>query len=98
MRKIKPKTTTLADVLEIEYKKDPSFQHEVESRVQALKTLMKLRETRIQFQMSQLELAQKSGVPQKTISEIENGKRNITLETLFKLSIALGKEVEIVFK
>lgn len=44
---------------------------------------------------SQSKLSRRSGVPQSTISEIENGiRRNPTFKTLEKLAKALGITIE----
>jgi len=43
--------------------------------------------------MSQGALAEKCGFSQQYLSELENGKRNPTVITLFEISQALGVEV-----
>jgi len=40
--------------------------------------------------MSKRELAEKSGISQSNLSQILSGKRNVTLETVVKISMALG--------
>lgn len=45
--------------------------------------------------LTQRDLSEKSGVPQKTISRIENGKDIPKLQTLFKLASALNLDFEI---
>ena len=45
--------------------------------------------------LTQSELAEKSGVPQETISRIERGRSNPTLGTLEKLAKAMGVEITV---
>lgn len=48
-----------------------------------------LRKIRISKKMTQEELAEKAGLTRSYYTEIETGKRNISLINLFKLSTAL---------
>lgn len=57
----------------------------------------KLRVLRKKIGISQLELANMSNERQGTISDFENGKRNLTLNTLEKIVRPIGMEVEIKF-
>lgn len=58
----------------------------------------KLKEARFQAQMTQDELAKKSGVSRMTIVNIEAGKyENVKIGTLKKLANALGKRVTEIF-
>jgi len=50
-----------------------------------------LRHLRIEAGMSQAELADRAGVGQSYLAGVENGKRNPTLYTLWRLAIALGR-------
>ncbi len=55
----------------------------------------KIRESRLKLNMSQKELARSSGIRQPDISKIEEGKQNITLETLIKICKIIGlKEIK----
>ena len=51
--------------------------------------------TREKAGLSQAELARKIGTDQASISRIERGERNITLETLAKITRALGLKLTI---
>jgi transcriptional regulator with XRE-family HTH domain len=54
-----------------------------------------IREKRLERGWTQLELAQKSGVPQPTISQIESGNRRYpTYENIKKIAKALGINIE----
>lgn len=45
---------------------------------------------RVRAKMTQRELARKSGISETYISEIESGKRNLTVTVIGKLADALG--------
>jgi len=54
-----------------------------------------IREARIQKNLTQKELGVQVGISQPDISMIEEGKKNITIETLFRLCKVLGiKKIE----
>lgn len=54
-----------------------------------------IREKRFEKGWTQLELAEKSGVPQPTISQIENGNRRYpTYENIIKIAKALEINIE----
>lgn len=58
-----------------------------------------LKKTRILKQMSQSELAAKSGVPIKTIQDYEQGRRDINkaaIETVLKLANALDSSMDLI--
>ena len=75
--------------------KDPEFKKEwddleIEYQVQA-----ELIRARLDSNMTQAELAQKSGIRQSNISRIENGNAIPRLDTLEALASAMGKKVKI---
>ena len=49
----------------------------------------KIKELRIKHDLTQEKLAEKCELSPRYISDIENGNANISIDTLFKLSIAL---------
>lgn len=58
----------------------------------------KIKEARIKMNLTQEELARKSGVSRATISALENGKAEITTtDTLVKLANALNQRVSDIF-
>ncbi len=59
--------------------------------------LRQIRELRESYKITQDTLSLKSGVPRSTISKIETGKRNVSIEKLIKIANALGKDLEIRF-
>ena len=69
--------------------------HIIEPEYQAILALF---ETRTELNMTQSELAKKSGIRQSNISRIENGTCSPTIHTLSTLAIAMGKRLEIKIK
>ncbi|MCM0084104.1 helix-turn-helix transcriptional regulator [Geomonas sp. Red32] len=51
---------------------------------------MILRGSRLKEELTQVQLAEKTGIPRRHLSEMENGKRSIGKETAKKLATALG--------
>lgn len=57
-----------------------------------------VREIRESLGMTQVELAEKSGITQATISDIERGKvKSPSIDTAFRLAMALGVEAQDIF-
>jgi len=89
--------TTFDDHLEKRYgplgsKKRTDF--EIKAKAFAIGEI--IREERKQANMTQEELAEKTGTKKSFISRIENGHSDIQLSTLFKLiEIGLGKEINL---
>lgn len=63
-----------------------------------LRAAMKLRRLRKRLKLSQEELAEKMDVRREFIARIESGRQNVTLETLYKIAEATGKEFEFHFR
>ena len=77
--------------------KDPEFKKEwdeLEPEFQLIKGLLQGREEQ---NLSQRQLADRTGVTQSDISKIESGEANPTLETLKKLAKGLGMNLSISF-
>jgi transcriptional regulator with XRE-family HTH domain len=53
----------------------------------------KIRKIREASGVSQVELSEKTGMHQSTISAIESGKRNISLRILLRITKVLGFEI-----
>ena len=71
--------------------------NEMESIAMRNHMLDTLKKMRKKIGMTQNELSQKSGIPRPTISKIESGKRNVTIDTLTALAAAMGKRIELNF-
>ena len=48
-----------------------------------------IKRMRIHARMSQQELAASAGVHRTYVSDVENGRRNVTLEILYRISVGL---------
>ena len=59
---------------------------------------MTLVDYRMQYNMSQVDLAKKLSISQAMISQYESGSRNISLQTLCALMAKLGKKVVLSFE
>lgn len=62
------------------------------------KVARNLRFYRVQQRWSQTQLAQKSGVPDSTISSLESGRRKPTLTTLYLLAKGLEVPLQVLLK
>jgi len=78
--------------------KDKKFKEGYKREKKLLAVTIKLAQLRREKHMSQRALAAKAHVPQQEISNIEQGKRNITLNTLEKIANGLDAEINIIVK
>ena len=78
-------------------KKDPEFAEIWETDQLAAKITCLLIAARNEQNISQTELAEKSGIRQSNISRIEQGTALPNLRTLNRLANGLGKELQISF-
>ena len=69
----------------------------IENRSKYYTALHTLKEMREKMGMTQEELSKKSGIPRTAISNIESGKRNVTIEKLVSLASAMNKKMTIQF-
>lgn len=67
----------------------------VESEKKYYQLVISLKEKRESLGLTQERLAKISNVPRTTITKVESGSRNATLETLMKIAQALGSSVEL---
>lgn len=77
------------------YSEFPQEKDSVESRVKAISLEMKIKKLRMINNLTQKELAKKSGISQDKISKIESGRHNPTIGTLHKIAAGMGKELKI---
>ena len=63
-----------------------------------MKIVNKVKQYRTSAHMTQLQLAERSGVSRQTISDIETGKHDPTISVALLLARALGVKVDNLFK
>ena len=78
--------------------KDPEFAEAYATSELEYQLTRALISARIEANMTQKELAEKSGIRQSNISRIETGSCMPTLMTLYALAEGLGKKLEIHFR
>lgn len=83
--------------LKEELLKDPEVLAEYESLKPEMEIIRALVNARIQQNLTQEQLAQRSGIRQSNISRIENGSCSPTIVTLQKLANAMGRRVQVEF-
>lgn len=74
---------------------DPEVLKEYYAQKPEFDLVRELYRARLEANMSQAELAEKSGVTQADISRIEKGKRNPSIEVFARLLYPLGKMIYI---
>jgi len=91
------KITTFEEHLEKEYgKKGTPEREQFEADAMAFRLGVLLKEARKEANLTQEELAQKTGTKKSYISRIESGKSEIQLSTFYRiLKLGLGKDLQI---
>ena len=84
--------------LKEELMQNPEFRAEYEKTRPDFEIMRALIDARLNSNMTQKELAARSGVRQSNISRIENGTCSPTVATLQALAAGLGKKLVISFK
>ena len=77
---------------------NPEFKVEYERSRSEFEILQALIDARISQNLTQKELAEKSGVRQSNISRIENGACSPTIATLEALAAGMGKKLVVSFE
>lgn len=73
-------------------------QKQILRRARYLKMAMELRKLRRRLKISQANLAKKMQVKREYIVRAESGQQNVTLETLYRIAEATGREFDFQFK
>lgn len=73
-------------------------QEAILEKARYLKAAMELRRLRKQLHLSQEQLAKKISVKREFISRVESGRQNVTLETLYRIAQATGREFTLSFR
>ena len=77
--------------------KDPEFKKEWDDIQPEMDVIRAMIDARIEQNLTQKELAARTGIDQADISKLENGTRNPSLKLLKKLASGLGMQLKIVF-
>lgn len=77
--------------------KDPEFRRLYQKADIELRVALEITRAREAKKMSQRELAEALKTKQQTVSRIERGAQNVTIETLDKIARALGRCLEVKF-
>lgn len=76
---------------------DPDFAAEYKSQQPEFEAVRAVISARLACNMTQKELAARSGLRQSNISRIENGSCSPTIDTLARIASGLGKQLKIEF-
>ena len=95
-KKQKGRGMTLRQYLHGEIK-DPEFRRIYEQADIELRVALEITKAREAKKMSQRELAEALKTKQQTVSRIERGAQNVTIETLDKIARVLGRDLEVRF-
>ena len=77
---------------------DPDFKAEYEAMRPDYEAIRAVIAARLESNMTQAELAEKTGIRQSNISRIESGTSSPTIDTLARLAAGLGKKLKIEFQ
>ncbi len=76
---------------------DTAFAAEYEAQRPEYEAIRAVIAARLACNMTQKELAKKTGIRQSNISRIENGSASPTIDTLARIAAGLGKQLKIDF-
>ena len=77
--------------------KDPEFKKDWDDIQPEMDVIRAMIDARIEQNLTQKELAARTGIDQADISKLENGTRNPSLKLLKKLASGLGMQLKIEF-
>lgn len=77
---------------------DPEFRREYEALEPEYEAIRAIIGARIDANMTQKELAEKTGIRQSNISRIESGTSSPSINTLARLAAGMGKKLKIEFQ
>ncbi len=77
--------------------KDDDFRREYEDIQPEMDVIRAIADARISQNLTQKELAAKTGIDQADISKLENGTRNPSLNLLKRLADGMGMDLHLVF-
>lgn len=77
---------------------NPKDRADIEKYRKYYETKMLMYKTRKQLGLTQKQLAEMVKLPRTTITKLESGHRNVTVQTLEKIATAMGKKLVIEFR
>lgn len=77
-------------------RKSKVFRRAYDEELARLKLAKTIRESRLSRKMTQAAVARKVDMPQSVIARLESGTHSVSVDTLSKIAVALGKQVELV--
>ena len=77
--------------------KDPEFEKEWNEIQPEMDVIRAMVDMRIKQNLTQKELASRTGIDQADISKLENGTKNTSLKLLKKLAAGMGMQLKIEF-
>lgn len=77
--------------------KDPEFKQEWDDLQPEMDVIRAIVDARVSQNLTQKELAERTGINQADISKMENGTRNPSLNTLKRLARGMGMQLHLVF-
>lgn len=80
-----------------EQMKDPEFAKEYEAIQPEMDIIRAIVDARVSNNLTQKELAERSGINQADISKLENGTRNPSIRLLQRLAAGMGMKLKIEF-
>lgn len=80
-----------------EQMQDEAFRKEWEANQPEMDIIRAMTDARISQNLTQKELAERTGINQADISKLENGTRNPSLKLLKRLADGMGMDLKIVF-
>lgn len=93
-RRAKGRGTTLRRYLKGEMK-DPEFRRLYEEADIELRVALEITKAREAAKMTQRQLAEALKTKQQTVSRIERGAQNVTIETLDRIAHVLGRDLQV---
>jgi DNA-binding XRE family transcriptional regulator len=92
MKELKKMLVPSREVFKEFLDKDKNY---IDARIKYYDALEELREIRMELGLTQADLAKLCGIPQTSISKIELGRRNVSIDKLITMANAMGKKLEI---
>lgn len=89
------KKTTLIPLSQFLSDVTPEERRTIENEKKYYQFVVSLRKQRGKLGLTQAKLAQLSNLPRTTITRVESGTRNATLQTLMSMAEAMGKQFEL---